>query len=64
MTTTTAVAEKLQITLLSGEVIQLALRSWDPEVLCEAIFRRGYFKADDGKYFPAHQIKFVVVEGE
>ncbi len=52
----------LQITLLTDEVVQLAVRGWDLDTLLTGIHQHGFFKANDGYYYPVHQIKRIIAK--
>jgi len=51
---------RLLITLLDGTTVDLNLRGTEPQVVLSGIFVAGYFRADDGTYHAASQIKSAV----
>lgn len=52
----------LIVHLVDDSVVQLETRGWNCDVLIESIFRRGHFKASDGVYYSAGQIKKIVAK--
>ncbi len=55
---------KLLLTLLDDSVVELETRGWDIDILLAGTYRAGYFKATNGRYISASQIKFAAVGGE
>jgi hypothetical protein len=54
--------QSLFITLLDDSIIELPCRNWNADFLVESIFRRGHFKAADGIYYSASQIKKIIAK--
>ncbi len=56
----TAGPSYLVITLIDNTIIELALKGTEPGVVVSGIFYSGYFRADDGVFYNASQIRSAV----